>query len=149
MPHRRAAASCATTACGSRRSPIRKRRCPDATRLLADQSVNDFERFAVGQAKQYVPVTGAGHFVTDGILLCEAQTRYPLSGIPAAHHWVRYHVEKGGYDVSFITGPSSAFRSGGGAPGPAAPSSGPPSSPACWTCCGGTGGANSPSPPRW
>ncbi|GLZ06116.1 glycine cleavage system protein T [Actinomadura sp. NBRC 104412] len=86
---------------------------PDATRLLAAVSANDYERFAVGQAKQFIPVTGRGHIVTDGILLREAEHRYVLSGIPAAQNWVKYHGEKGGYDVAFSTDPSSAFRGGG------------------------------------
>lgn len=86
---------------------------PDATRVLADHGVNNFEKFAVGQAKQYVPVTRHGHIVTDGILAREGENAYLLSGIPAAQHWVQYHAEKGGYDVSCITDPSSAFRPGG------------------------------------
>ncbi|MCX4911037.1 aminomethyl transferase family protein [Streptomyces sp. NBC_00878] len=89
---------------------------PDATRLLADHGANNFEKFAVGQAKQYVPVTKDGNIVTDGILAREAENRYLLSGIPAAQHWVQYHAEKGGYDVSFVTDPSSAYRRGGGDP---------------------------------
>lgn len=86
---------------------------PDATRVLADHGVNNFEKFAVGQAKQYVPVTRHGHIVTDGILAREGENAYLLSGIPAAQHWVQYHAEKGGYDVSCVTDPSSAFRPGG------------------------------------
>ena len=86
---------------------------PDATRLLAAVSANNYESFAVGQAKQFVPVTSDGNIVTDGILLREAEQRYTLSGIPAAQNWVRYHGEKDSYDVSFGTDPSSAFRGGG------------------------------------
>jgi vanillate/3-O-methylgallate O-demethylase len=86
---------------------------PDATRLLAAVSANNFESFAIGQAKQFIPVTGDGNIVTDGILLREAEEKYTLSGIPAAQNWVRYHGEKGGYEVSFATDPSSAFRHGG------------------------------------
>jgi vanillate/3-O-methylgallate O-demethylase len=89
---------------------------PDATRLLAAVSANNYESFAVGQAKQFVPVAASGNIVTDGILLREAPERYTLSGIPAAQNWVKYHGEKGGYDVAFATDPSSAFR-GGGDPG--------------------------------
>ncbi|MEU1341287.1 aminomethyl transferase family protein [Streptomyces sp. NPDC005827] len=89
---------------------------PDATRLLADHGANNFEKFAVGQAKQYVPVTRHGHIVTDGILAREAENAYLLSGIPAAQHWVQYHAEQGGYDVAFETDASSAFRPGGGDP---------------------------------
>jgi len=86
---------------------------PDATRLLAAVSANNYESFAVAQAKQFVPVTSDGNIVTDGILLREAEQKYTLSGIPAAQNWVKYHGEKGGYDVSFSTDPSSAFRGGG------------------------------------
>jgi glycine cleavage system aminomethyltransferase T len=89
---------------------------PDATRLLAAVSANNYESFAVGQAKQFVPVTSRGNIVTDGILLREDAQRYVLSGIPAAQNWVKFHGETGGYDVSFATDPSSAFR-GGADPG--------------------------------
>ncbi|MFF3488588.1 aminomethyl transferase family protein [Streptomyces sp. NPDC002701] len=89
---------------------------PDATRVLAEYGANNFEKFAVGQAKQYVPVTSRGHIVTDGILSREAENAYVLSGVPACQHWVQYHAEKAGYDVSFVTDPSSAFRPGGGDP---------------------------------
>jgi glycine cleavage system aminomethyltransferase T len=86
---------------------------PDATRLLAAVSANNYESFAIGQAKQFIPVTSEGNIVTDGILLREAEDRYVLSGIPAAQNWVRYHGQRGGYDVAFSTDPSSAFRGGG------------------------------------
>ncbi|MFJ7241762.1 aminomethyl transferase family protein [Streptomyces olivaceus] len=86
---------------------------PDATQVLADYGANNFEKFAVGQAKQYVPVTRRGQIVTDGILSREAENAYLLSGVPASQHWVQYHAENGGYDVSFSTDASSAFRPGG------------------------------------
>lgn len=89
---------------------------PDATKLLSEVSANNYEKFAVGQAKQIVPVTERGFIVTDGILAREAENRYLLSGIPASQHWVQYHGEKGGYDVEFSTDPSSKFRPGGGDP---------------------------------
>ena len=86
---------------------------PDATRLLADVGANNFENFAIGQANQYIPVTGNGDIVTDGILAREGENTYTLSGVPAAQHWVQYHGEQGGYDVGFVTDPSSAYRKGG------------------------------------
>jgi vanillate/3-O-methylgallate O-demethylase len=87
---------------------------PDATRLLSAVSANNYENFAVGQAKQFVPVTANGDIVTDGILLREAENKYVLTGIPASQHWVQYHGEEGGYDVAFDEDPSSAFRGGAG-----------------------------------
>jgi glycine cleavage system aminomethyltransferase T len=85
---------------------------PDATRLLSAVSANNYENFAIGQAKQFIPVTARGRLITDGILLREAAERYVLSGIPAAQNWVRYHGETGGYDVAFDTDPSTSFRHG-------------------------------------
>lgn len=85
---------------------------PDATALLAAVSANNYESFAIGQAKQFIPVTSRGTIVTDGIIERTAEHQYTLSGIPAAQNWVKYHGEKGGYDVSFSTDPSSAFRGG-------------------------------------
>jgi vanillate/3-O-methylgallate O-demethylase len=86
---------------------------PDATQLLSAVSANNYEKFAVGQAKQFVPVTSTGEIVTVGILLRLGERKYMLTGIPAAQNWVKYHGEKGGYDVEFATDPSSAFRGGG------------------------------------
>ncbi len=86
---------------------------PDTTRLLAAVSANDFERFEVGQAKQFVPVTAEGFIVTDGILLREEREKYTLSGVPASQTWVKYHAEKGGYNVSCSIDPDSAFRKSG------------------------------------
>ena len=85
---------------------------PDATALLAAVSANNYESFAIGQAKQFVPVTSRGNIVTDGILERTGEQEYTLSGIPAAQNWVKYHSEQGGHDVSFSTDPSSAFRGG-------------------------------------
>jgi vanillate/3-O-methylgallate O-demethylase len=84
---------------------------PDATRLLSEVSANNYEKFAVGQAKQFIPVAPDGNIVTDGILLREREHRYVLSGIPAAQHWVTYHGQD--HDVTFDTDPSSAFRGDG------------------------------------
>jgi vanillate/3-O-methylgallate O-demethylase len=85
---------------------------PDATALLMAVSANNYESFAIGQAKQFIPVTSRGSIVTDGILERTAEQEYTLSGIPAAQNWVKYHGEQGGYDASFSTDPSSAFRGG-------------------------------------
>jgi vanillate/3-O-methylgallate O-demethylase len=85
---------------------------PDATRLLSGVSANNYEKFAIGQAKQFVPVTGNGDIITDGILARTGERSYILTGIPAAQNWVRYHGETSGYDVAFTTDPSTAFRGG-------------------------------------
>jgi vanillate/3-O-methylgallate O-demethylase len=86
---------------------------PDAARLLRDVSANDYENFVLGQAKQFIPVTAQGLLLTDGILMYSAPEKYILSGVPAAQNWVRYHGEKGKYDVAFKIDPDSANRGSG------------------------------------
>src|ERR1700742_5138370 len=56
---------------------------PDATKLLAAVSANNYEKFAIGQAKQIVPVNRDGYIVTDGILARLGEQQYALSGVPA------------------------------------------------------------------
>jgi vanillate/3-O-methylgallate O-demethylase len=86
---------------------------PDAMQLLRNVSANDYEHFELGQAKQFVPVTAEGLLLTDGILMRSAAEKYILSGVPAAQNWVRYHGEKGKYDIAFQLDPDSANRRGG------------------------------------
>jgi vanillate/3-O-methylgallate O-demethylase len=85
---------------------------PDATRLLSDYSANNYENFAVGRATQFVPVTAQGHIVQDGILMCDAEDRYTLTGPPASQSWILFHGQHGGYDVEFKDDPDSASRPG-------------------------------------
>jgi glycine cleavage system aminomethyltransferase T len=85
---------------------------PDAARLLAAVSANNYESFAVGQAKQFIPVAEDGNILTDGILLRAGQREYILSGVSPAQEWVKYHAIAGGYDVSCETDPPSLFRGG-------------------------------------
>ena len=69
-------------------------------RLLKDVGANNYEKFAIGQAKQIVPINADGYIVTDGILLRRGEQEYTLSGVPASQHWVQWHGEQGGYDVA-------------------------------------------------
>jgi glycine cleavage system aminomethyltransferase T len=87
-------------------------RGPGATRLLSEVSANNFENFAIGQAKQFIPVAADGNIITDGILLRDGEDSYILSGIEAAQHWVTVHAEKGGHDVTFETDPDRSFMPG-------------------------------------
>ena len=86
---------------------------PDALRLLSESSANNYEKFEIGQAKQFIAVTERGHLVSDGILMRDATDRFTLSGAPASQSWVRYHGEHGGYSVELGSDPDSAHRGGG------------------------------------
>jgi vanillate/3-O-methylgallate O-demethylase len=78
---------------------------PDATRMLRDLSANNYAKFAVDQAKQFVPVTEEGLLIGDGILLRRAEDEYTLTGRPTAQMWITYHAGKGGYDVELTSDP--------------------------------------------
>ncbi len=86
---------------------------PDATKLLSDTSVNNFDRFAVGQAKQLVAVTERGFLINDCIVTKEGADSYTLVGVPLVQTWIRYRAEIGGYDVEITTDPNTARRGGG------------------------------------
>jgi vanillate/3-O-methylgallate O-demethylase len=86
---------------------------PDAMRLLQAVSANDYEKFAIGQAKQFVPVTANGDLITDGILMRMGEESFILSGVPASQTWVRYHADRGGYDVTYRADADSHNRKDG------------------------------------
>jgi glycine cleavage system aminomethyltransferase T len=83
-----------------------------AKRLLSDVSANNLDVFAIGQAKQFIPVSNDGNIITDGILLRDSEESFILSGVPAAQNWVTYHARAGGYDVEFETDPAMDYRPG-------------------------------------
>jgi vanillate/3-O-methylgallate O-demethylase len=85
---------------------------PDALRLLSRVGANNFENYAIGQAKQFIVVNEEGLLVQDGILTRLAEDRFNLAGIGTAGTWVRHEVERGDYDVTLTVDPDSAFRGG-------------------------------------
>jgi glycine cleavage system aminomethyltransferase T len=85
---------------------------PDVVRLLAAVSANDYEKFAVGQAKQFIPVTPEGKIINDAILFRLAEDKFNLVGISSAHNWVMYHGKRDNYNIAFQFDPTSAFRGG-------------------------------------
>lgn len=86
---------------------------PDALTLLQSVSANDYSKFAIGQAKQFVPVTANGDIITDGILMRMGEDSFLLSGVPASQTWVRYHGQKAGHDVRFVANADSHNRKDG------------------------------------
>lgn len=85
---------------------------PDALRLLAAISANNYEKFAVGQAKQFIAVSPDGYLVQDAIMVRMAENKFHLIGIGVADNWVRYHAQAGGYDVTISGDPTSDYRGG-------------------------------------
>jgi vanillate/3-O-methylgallate O-demethylase len=83
---------------------------PDVRRMLCAISVNDYEDFEIGRAKQFVPVTPGGHLITDGIVMRLDTEKFVISGVAAAETWARYHAQTGGYKVTYLTDPNSGNR---------------------------------------
>lgn len=75
---------------------------PDAVRLLSDFGINSFASFGPMQAKQYVACNGDGFYIGDAILTCEEADRICLVGKSAALHWIRFQLERGGYDARIV-----------------------------------------------
>ncbi len=85
-------------------------RGPGALELVRATAVNSFENFAVNRAKQYVPVTPAGHVIGDGILFHQADEEYVYVGRAPATNWLLYNAERGGYDVELTVDRRSPSR---------------------------------------
>jgi len=83
----------------------------DAADLLAGLSVNRFDDFDVGRAKQVVMCNPNGHVIGDGPLLRLAEDEFYGPGVLSAN-WVRYHVETGDYDVEIETEPRTSAHPG-------------------------------------
>ena len=83
---------------------------PDALRLLSETGVNSFANFPVNRAKQFVPVTPAGHVIGDGILFHEEENRVVFVGRAPAANWLQFQAETGGYNVEVTKDDRSPSR---------------------------------------
>lgn len=87
-------------------------RGPDVKRLFSDLGVNTFQNFGKDKAKQFVACNHNGHVIGDAILFGLGDDEYSLVGRPSAPHWVAFHAETGGYDVTVTRDERSAARGG-------------------------------------
>jgi vanillate/3-O-methylgallate O-demethylase len=83
---------------------------PDALKLISDTGINSVANFPVNMAKQFVPVTPAGHVIGDGILFHLAEEEFVWVGRAPVASWLTYQAEKGGYDVEIENDPRSSSR---------------------------------------
>ena len=74
---------------------------PDAVKLLRDLGVNSFATFTPNKAKQYVACNEDGYVIGDGVLFHLEEGCVSFVGRPPVTNWIEYHVQKGGYDVTF------------------------------------------------
>src|SRR3984957_6817427 len=85
---------------------------PDALKLFSDLGVNSFKHFNINQAKQFVACNHDGYVIGDAILFPLDENRFNLVGRPAAHNWVQYNLETGGYNASAERDERSAVNQG-------------------------------------
>ena len=85
-------------------------RGPEALKLISDTGINSVANFPVDMAKQFVPVTPAGHVIGDGILFHLAEDEYVWVGRAPVANWLNYQAESGGYNVEIEMDPRSPSR---------------------------------------
>ncbi|MEU6606348.1 aminomethyl transferase family protein [Streptomyces shenzhenensis] len=85
---------------------------PDATKMLSELSANNYENFAIDQAKQLVVVNENGFLIGDAILLRRAEQDYVITGRPTVQNWITYQAQQRGYDVSLSSDPDCSRDAG-------------------------------------
>ena len=83
---------------------------PDTIKLLTALGVNSFNNFTPDKAKQFVACNYDGYVIGDVILFHLEKNLVNLVGRPAAHNWVQYHAQTGGYQVKVERDERSADR---------------------------------------
>ncbi|MFY1637986.1 vanillate/3-O-methylgallate O-demethylase [Solwaraspora sp. WMMB335] len=71
---------------------------PDALRLLTEHGINSTATFAVGTAKQYVPVSPQGGVIGDGILFRLGDDEFVFVGRAPVANYLTFRAQQG-YDV--------------------------------------------------
>jgi glycine cleavage system aminomethyltransferase T len=82
---------------------------PGAFEFLNGLGINSFKGFAVGKAKQFVPVTQYGHVIGDVILFYLAENTFNLVGRAPTLNWLMFHGQ-GRKDVTLTYDERTAAR---------------------------------------
>jgi vanillate/3-O-methylgallate O-demethylase len=77
-------------------------RGPDALKLMSYCTINSFNGFAPGKAKQMVPCSHDGFVIGDGILFYLDRDELLFVGRQPTVNWIQFHAETGGYRVDVI-----------------------------------------------
>lgn len=84
---------------------------PDAKKLLANLSVNDFDSYEVdSQAKHVIQCNADGKLISDGISMRRGDDEFTYAtqgmprgyseGVPFPANWIEYNIETGDYDAT-------------------------------------------------
>src|SRR5277367_4844421 len=75
---------------------------PDAERLMSFCTINSFNNFGPGKAKQMVPCSYDGYVIGDGILFYEEKDELLFVGRAPSVNWIQFQAETGGFKVDVI-----------------------------------------------
>jgi len=88
---------------------------PDALKLCSYTTINSFNNFAPGKAKQMVPTSYDGFVIGDGILFYLDRDELLFVGRAPTVNWLQFHAETGGFKVDFIRDDRSPSHPNGNA----------------------------------
>jgi len=77
-------------------------RGPDAIRLCSYLTLNSFNGFTPGKAKQMVPVNYEGYVIGDGILFHIESNELLFVGRTPTVNWIQFHAHSGQFNVEVI-----------------------------------------------
>jgi vanillate/3-O-methylgallate O-demethylase len=75
---------------------------PDALKLCSYTTINSFNNFTPGKAKQMVPTSHDGYVIGDGILFYLDKDELLFVGRAPTVNWLQYHAESGAFKVDYI-----------------------------------------------
>lgn len=75
---------------------------PDAFKLCSYSTINTFNNFVPGKAKQMVPTSYDGYVIGDGILFYVEQDVLLFVGRAPTVNWLQYQAETGGFKVDYL-----------------------------------------------
>jgi len=75
---------------------------PEALKLCSHLTINSFNGFAPGKAKQMVPISYDGFVIGDGILFYLDKDELLFVGRAPTVNWIEFHAQTGGFKVDVI-----------------------------------------------
>lgn len=88
---------------------------PQALQLCSYLTINSFNNFAPGKAKQMVPLSHAGYVIGDGILFYLDQEELLFVGRAPTVNWIQFHAQTGDFKVDVIRDDRSPSHPNGNA----------------------------------
>jgi vanillate/3-O-methylgallate O-demethylase len=88
---------------------------PDALKLCSYTTINSFNNFVPGKAKQMVPTSHDGYVIGDGILFYLNKDELLFVGRAPTVNWLQFQAESGAFNVEFIRDDRSTSHPNGNA----------------------------------